>query len=154
MEKGPPPGDTNTDGLGFAATMLAVTARGGHGHRIIAVKAGQTVPVWMLNGAQQPFDAQIVQRVEVEDMGKILFRVIGRHQFLGRRKVDTIVTRVTHGWAADAYVDNFGAMLAQFTYTGPHGGATHDGIVNHTDVLAADDRAHGIEFDLHMPCVG
>src|SRR6266508_1016475 len=119
--------------------------------RVFARVTGRAVfrPAGIAHRFEQPFNAQVAERIGVEVVADLFYRVLGRDQLLFRRRVYAVIARRDGGRAADAHVDFGGARVAHHLDDLFRSRAAHDRIVDQDDAVALDQVAHRIEFDLH-----
>src|SRR5262245_15504927 len=119
--------------------------------RVIARVTGRAVfrPAGIAHRFEQPFNAQVAERIGVEVAADLFDRVLRGDQLLFRLPVYAVIARRDGGRATDAHVDFGGAGVAHHLDDLFRSRAAHDRIVDQDDAVALYQVAHRIEFDLH-----
>ncbi len=124
-----------------------------HGDGVLAVEAGAAEVVLGQAGALlQAVEREVVQGGGADAVADLLHALSGSHQLGSGGHVDAVEARVADGRRADAQVHLSGAGRIEHVDDLAGGVAAHDGVVDHDQPLAADDRRQRVELhaDAHL----
>src|SRR5262249_12867347 len=106
-------------------------------------------PALHVHGDQEAFEAEVGDRICLEEVADLSDRVRGGDQIFLPRRVDAIEGRRDRRRTADAHWNFFLAGCAHHADDLAAGRAAHDRIVDENHALTTEDAAHRIQLYLH-----